>query len=144
MLRWLIGLAELIWYKKKIRGLYLKNRGGKRLPDFLSKSDGECCSNKKDRQRDTASLNHNPMYDTSTQGALFFSFQILCLCATIWVMTDFKCRYVHALAWLLALSSVRFRVFSPWYLLYLRLLGYPLLSLVKQVFTCLIIFPLPF
>ena len=39
---------------------------------------------------------------------------------------------------------VRFRFFSPPYLLYLRLLGLPLLSLVKQFFTCSIISSLPF
>ena len=74
----------------------------------------------------------------------FFFLQVLRLFATLWVMTDSKCLYLHALAWPLALKFVPFCVFSPWYLLYLRLLGYPLLNLVKQVFTCLIVFSSPF
>ena len=74
----------------------------------------------------------------------FFFLQVLRLFATLWVMTDSKCLYLHALAWPLAPKFVPFCVFSPWYLLYLRLLGYPLLSLVKEVFTCLIVFSSPF
>ncbi len=55
-------------------------------------------------------------------------------------MTDFKYHYIYALVWLLALSFIYFHVYSSWYLLYLRLLGYTLLNLFKQVYTYLIIF----
>ncbi len=74
---------------------------------------------------------------------IFFFLQVLRLFATLWVMTDSMCLYLYALAWPLALKFVSFCVFSPWYLLYLQLLGYSLLNLVKQVFTCLIIFSSP-
>ena len=51
---------------------------GRRLPDFLSRNDGEYCSNKKGRRRNTASLNHICMYSTIPQPrAPFFATTLL-------------------------------------------------------------------
>ena len=44
---------------------------------------------------------------------LFFSLQVLRLCATLWVMTDYRYLYVHALAWLYALLFCPF-VLTQW------------------------------
>lgn len=42
----------------------------------------------------------------------FFIFQILSLFTSLWVMTDFKYLYIHALAWLLALDFLSSFAFS--------------------------------
>ena len=65
MLRWLIGLAELIWYKETCEVHYIQRYIFKRSeldsvggggPILYLEVTGECCSN--GRCRNAASLNH--------------------------------------------------------------------------------------
>ena len=76
---------------------------------------------------------------------IFFLFlQVLGLFATLRVMTDSKCFSLHTRSSLA--NSPYFSPFSRFLAVVLALpptFGLPLLSLVKHVFTCLIVFPLP-
>lgn len=67
---------------QKSRDSYLQVRVGlfeRRCPIFNQKMTGSAAINKKGRRRNTASLSHNHMYDTSAQGAL------LCIQIPLWI-----------------------------------------------------------